>query len=61
MSGFAQPRQEFARKGENCNFEIAVIFYPVKKNFMKFFVHIIWVCKELNLKYESKQNFFNPI
>ena len=33
MSGFAQPRQKFARKGENCNFEIAVIFYPVKKTF----------------------------
>ena len=26
MSCFAQPRQKFARKGENCNFEIAVIF-----------------------------------
>ena len=33
MSGFAQPRQKFARKGENCNFEIAVIFYPVKETF----------------------------
>ena len=33
MSGFAQPRPKFARKGENCNFEIAVIFYPVKETF----------------------------
>ena len=31
MSGFAQPRQKFAGKGENGNFEIAVNFYPVIK------------------------------
>ena len=28
MGDFTQPQQKYAGTGENCNFAIAVIFYP---------------------------------
>ena len=33
MGGSTQPLQKFAAAGENCDFVIAVIFYPVKQTF----------------------------
>ena len=33
MGDFTEPQQKFAAAGENCDFAIAVNFYPVKRNF----------------------------
>ena len=36
-------------------------FLSWKTNFMKIFVHIIWVCKHSDFKFESTQNFCKNI
>ena len=48
IGDFTQPQQKYAGTGENCNIAIAH-FLPWNKNFMKIFVHLIWVCKHSDI------------
>ena len=44
---------------KNCYISIHFHFLSCEKNFLKFFMHIIWVCRESNFIFESKKQFEN--
>ena len=57
MGSFAHPAHYFAVAGENDDFVIAAINFPLHKSFLSFFVLPILVLRQPDFKYADKRKF----